>query len=289
MKKLFVIPALAVFICMVNVLQAQDYGMEKQKLGRPSRWAVGVMGSPDFQGHFIHPTNNDDGPDAAGLLRSSERPGIGFTTGLHILYDLKSRWFMRLGLYYADKPVNQDGSVTGFNDFPGFVKFNGASGKSPFAFMEFPLTFHYFLNTPFEKNKQGLCFNDYSQHNQGKPLFYVFAGPALSINLDRHVYSTRLWTNAADSSLVNTLPVYAEPMTVYYFGGYAGIGVMKYFGKHFFVSAELTARYFPFQWFGKNLGDEDIDPELDPQTVISYPVKDQPYSVGLQVALNYHF
>ena len=282
---------MAVICCLIGLrIQAQDYGIGKQKIGRPSRWAVGIMGSPDFQGHLMVPTNNDNGPEAASLLRQAEKPGFGFTTGIHVMYDLKSRWFMRLGIYYSDKAVNEDGFVTGIQNTPGFVKINSGGGKAPFAFIEIPLTFHYYLNTPFEKNKNGLCFNDFTQHNQGKPLFYVFAGPALSINLARHTYHTRQWSSYTDTLFINSLPVYADPMTVYYFGAYAGIGVLKYFGQHFFASAEITARYFPFQWYGKKLsGNESNDPGLVEQPVLTYPVKDQPYSIGLQLAINYHF
>jgi len=288
MRYMKLMPASVFCLLLTISSQAQDYGMGKQKIGRPSRWAIGIMGSPDFQGHFIVPTNNDDGPGAASLVRGAEKPGFGFTTGFHIMYDLKSRWFMRMGIYYSDKAVNQDGQVTGFYDAGGFITYSTERGKSPFAFLELPLTFHYFLNTPFEKNKQGLCFNDYTQHNQGKPLFYVFAGPALSFNLAKHYYATRNWSNAMNPTVPD--PVYADPMSVYYFGGYAGLGVLKYFGQHWYASAEFTTRYFPFQWYGKEIsGNNDVDPETGSRSVISYPVKDQPFSVGLQLAINYHF
>lgn len=279
-------------ICFLNVftLQAQDYGMGKQKIGRPSRWAVGVMVSPDFGGHFILPTNTDDAPEAAHLTRSAEHPTFGFTTGLQITYDLKSRWFARLGIYYSDKAISTDGFVTGFNTASGFLKINSGGGRKPFGFLEFPLTFHYFLNTPFEKNKKGLCFNDFTQHNKGKPLFYVFAGPALAVNATKHIYDTRRWTNFNDTLFENTIPVYADPFTVFYLGMYAGIGVLKYFGNHWYIHGELTLRYFPFNWYGRKLLQEDaVSGEPVPQAVPTFPVKDMPYSVGLQVGVNYHF
>jgi hypothetical protein len=279
-----------IFLAVLQVAQAQDYGIGKQQIGRPSRFAIGIMGSPDFQGHLMVAANAEEGREAASLLRRTEKPGFGYTTGIHIQYDLKSRWFMRLGFYYSDKKVNQSGSVTGFNTIPAFIGLPTGSRKSPFGFLEIPLTFHYYLNTPYEKNRKGLCFNDFTQHNQGKPLFYVFAGPALAVNIASHVYDSRRWTKTNDTLFVNTLPVYADPFTVFYAGGYAGIGVLKYFGKHFFASAELTTRYFPFNWYGRKLlRNAEEDSFSVPQPVSTYPVKDQPYSIGLQLAINYHF
>ena len=282
---------LTISLSLVSIrLPAQDYGMGKQKIGRPSRWAAGIMGSPDFGGHFILPVNHDDAPEAAQLARYSERPAFGFTTGLHLTYDLKSRWFMRMGFYYSDKAVVEDGFVTGFNTVPGFVRIESGGGKKPFGFLEFPLTFHYFLNTPYEKNRKGLCFHDFTQHNKGKPLFYVFAGPVLAVNMAKHVYDTRQWSTFHDSILVNTLPVYADPFTVFYLGGYAGAGVLKYFGEHWYAHDELTLRYFPFNWYGRKLLTGDAESgEPVPQAVSTFPVKDQPYSVGLQLGFNYHF
>lgn len=278
------------FIIPVYNLCAQDYGMGKQQIGRPSRFAIGIMGSPDFQGHLVLATNSDDGREASSLLRKSEKPGFGFTTGLQVMYDLKSRWFMRFGIYFSDKKVKHSAVVTGFTSTPGFVTLPGSKGASPFGFLELPLTFHYFLNTPFEKNKKGLCFHDFTQHNKGKPLFYIFAGPALAINIAKHTYETRRWTTFNDTLLIRTIPVYADPFSVYYAGGYAGIGVLKYFGKHFFASGELTMRYFPFNWYGKKLLRKEAEnPDLYPQSVSTYPVKDQPWSIGLQLAINYHF
>lgn len=274
----------------LSTLLAQDYGIGKQQIGRPSRFALGVMGSPDFQGHLMVPVNDREGKEAASLLRKREKPEFGYTTGIHFMYDLKSRWFMRLGIYYSDKKVNQAGSVTGFDITDAFVGLENGARKSPFGFLEFPLTFHYFLNTPFDKNKKGLCFNDFTQHNKGKPLFYVFAGPALAVNIAKHVYESRQWTRIEDTLFQNIIPTYADPFTVYYAGGYAGIGVLKYFGKHFFASAELTTRYFPFNWYARKLlKKEEENPFLSSQPVSTYPVKDQPYSVGLQLAINYHF
>jgi hypothetical protein len=270
-------------------LMAQDYGMKKQKIGRPSRWAVGVMGSPDFQGHLIIPTDNEYGPDAAGLLRDVEKPGLGFTTGLNIVYDLKSRWFMRMGIYFSDKAVIQDGFVSGFTQASGFAQVNSGKSKAPYGFLELPLTFHYFLNTPFEKNKDGLCFTDFTQHNQGKILFYVFAGPALSVNISEHVYDTRRWTPINGVLGDDSEPTYADPFSVYYFGAYFGAGAMKYFGQHICVFAEATLRYFPFQWYGSNLQPgENPDPNVS-LPVSSFPVKDQAWSAGLQLGVCYHF
>lgn len=276
--------------------QAQD-GLHKVNTGRPSRWSVGIMGSPDWEGRFfkaerkesydgLGPSDNkDQNVLLSNLLKANEYAGFSYTAGLHFQYDLSKRWFARLGIYYSNKAIRARAFVSAFDSLPGHAIVPFVKTKSNFPFLEIPLTFHYMLNRPFDKSKKGTCYTDYSQYNRKKPLFYVFIGPAYATNLKYHDYASRRFT-ALNTDTTNT--VYVNKFTLHHAGIYAGVGLMKYFSQHLFLTADATFRYFPARWYSKKF-DNNIDPDTGLRTAVSYHVVDKPWSVGLQIALNYHF
>jgi hypothetical protein len=295
MFKQLVVAMLLLHVIVVATF-AQD-GMGKVNTGRPSRWSIGIMGSPDWEGRFFKAErkesydglgvsdNKDQNAALCKLMKANEYAGFSYTAGLHFQYDLSKRWFARLGVYYSNKAIRARAFVSAFDSLPGHAIVPFIKTKSNFPFIEIPLTFHYMLNRPFDKSKKGTCYTDYSQYNRKKPLFYVFIGPAYSTNLKLHDYTSRRFT-ALDTDTTNT--VYVNKFTLHHAGIYAGVGLMKYFNQHLCLTADATFRYFPARWYSKKF-DNNIDPNTGLRTAVSYHVVDKPWSVGLQIGLNYHF
>lgn len=285
----------AMLIVFSATTLSQDYGQSHMRKNKLVRWSTGVMLSPDWEGRFFKGENDKSfdgtGPGSsstqnkmlADLMRDNEHAGLSFTAGAHVLYDINRRWFARLGIYYSNKKIKSSDFITTYYTLSGFYKIPSAGSSSDFPFIELPLTFHYILNKPFDKGRDGTCYTSYTQFNRKKPLFYLFAGPAYALNLNKHFFPSRTFTIIAD-----TVPVYIDKMKLNQFGFYAGIGIMRYFNDHIFLTAEPVFRFFPVRWYSKKFREQETDLNPYPKAV-TYHVKDKPWSVGLQVSLNYHF
>ncbi|MBK8845712.1 MAG: hypothetical protein IPO27_03760 [Bacteroidetes bacterium] len=285
--------------CLSVVIGQAVFAQKKMgdvNVGRPSRWSVGLMGSADWQGRFFK-AERKESFDAYGvadneaqnkvlrnLLKANEFAGFSYSGGLHFQYDLSKRWFARLGVYYSNKPIRTRNLVSTAAILPGHIAIPATGTKTNYPFIEVPLTFHYMLNRPYDKNKKGTCYTDYSQYNRKKPLFYVFIGPAFATNLRQYDYRARVF---ADTNL-ETNTVYVNPLTIYHAGVHGGVGLLKYLNKRLFLTVDLAGRYLPARWYAKTFKN-NIDPVTKEATAVSYHVVEKPWSAGLQLGINYHF
>lgn len=288
---------LIIILCLIitQSIKAQKK-MGDVNVGRPSRWSVGMIASGDWQGRFFK-AERKESFDAFGvsdkesqnkllriLLKANEYAGFSYSGGLHVQYDISKRWFARLGIYYSNKTIRTRGVVSTAGIVPGHIAVPAIGSKTNYPFIEIPLTFHYMLNKPYDKNKKGTCYTDYSQYNRKKPLFYLFIGPAIATNLRQYAYKGRVY---ADTNLV-TNTIYVAPRTIYHAGAHGGIGLLKYLNKRLFLTIDLAGRYLPARWYATSFKN-NIDPNTNEATAVSYHVIEKPWSVGLQLGINYHF
>lgn len=259
----------------------------------PSRWSIGGMVSPDYEGQFFKALKDPDKDFSKALkshMKYNEHAGFGYTAGVHVLYDINNRWFARFGIYYAEKTIRSNGNTIA--TYPDSTVFFDKSleFQSMFSFIDMPLTFHYMLNKPYDKNKEGTCYTSYSQYNRKKPLFYLFFGPAYSLNTSEYDYYSRRWTTSTDTALIHAQQLYVDRFAVNYLGLNAGVGYLKYFNKNVFFTVEPVFRMFPVRWYSKKYRESE-EPANRPHSLKAgtYTVRDMPWSIGLQLAINYHF
>ncbi|HET6244311.1 MAG: hypothetical protein H0V01_10340 [Bacteroidetes bacterium] len=275
-----------VFLFGILIFQASSISQD--------RLSVGLSISPDLSYRFSKPIQiknsnyNTDAADAhnewlANHLNEIESPKLATTTCLNIRYKISRKLLLTSGIWYSDKGITSRGFAVyqGGNHF-SVKRSDYKQEKSKNLFLEIPLSFNYIV-------KEG----DLSK-------FTVDLGMGLGLNANKYKsMSRRARTDYRSSAYTfeNTLPTTTEPFQMLLIGFYSGISVERKIYNNFSFLLNPTFRFYPFTFFNdKHLRNFDYDGYKNnysyynrntPVTV--FPVKDKPFSIGLNMGINYKF
>ncbi len=108
MKALFNVTA-GIFCLLLLSTQVQA------QRGRESKWSAGIVFSPDYAYRLLKSESDDNGWKEA--FDELEKPKVGYTTGISILYMLHRKLEIESGLLYSNK-----GSKINLSNFTSFDK-----------------------------------------------------------------------------------------------------------------------------------------------------------------------
>jgi hypothetical protein len=278
-----------VFLFGILIFQASSISQD--------RLSVGFSISPDLSYRFSKPiqikssNSNTDEADAhnewlANHLDEIESPKLATTTCINIRYKMGKKLLLTSGIWYSDKGISSRGFAIyqGSNNFSvnRFPTSDYKQKKSKNLFVEIPLSFNYIVKE-----------SDLS-------MFTVDLGMGLGLNANKYKsMSRRARTDYRSSAYTNenTVPTTTESFKMLLIGFYSGISLERKIYNNFSFILNPTFRFYPFTFFNeKHLRNFDYDGYKSnysyhnrntPVTV--FPVKDKPFSIGLNIGINYKF
>ncbi|HET6244310.1 MAG: hypothetical protein H0V01_10335 [Bacteroidetes bacterium] len=263
-----------------------------------NKFSVGLSISPDLSYRFLTPIHikssyhdidmiNEHNEWLVNNLNEIESPKFATTTCLNVKYKISKKLLFATGIWYSDKGI----SSRGFASFQGSYRFSVSrfpisdhtQQKSKNLFLEIPLSFNYIVKE--------------SDLN----MFTVDLGMGFGLNANKYnSISRRAKTDYITypvSTIENTVPTTIDPFQMLLIGFYSGFSMERKIYKNFSFILNPIFRFYPFTFFSEeNTRNFDYAFRITnigyynsniPVTV--FPVKDKPFSIGLNVGINYKF
>tara|TARA_R110001592_G_scaffold237306_6_gene496198 strand:+ start:4612 stop:5340 length:729 start_codon:yes stop_codon:yes gene_type:complete len=130
------------------LLQVCSFGQETETPS--SKFSFGFSFSPDYAYRKLKNSGGTNNESIIDFRNSSERPKLGITTGLRVLYQLSTKWKLELGALYSDKGEQETwNSSSNIDPRKGFVFGEYSSMKYiyHYQYIDIPLKVNYTISS----------------------------------------------------------------------------------------------------------------------------------------------